>query len=130
MRSLAKVLFIGIALAAAPAAAGQRLDPDAQLRKLLEGRTAGKPVNCISLTDTRSSRIVDGKAIVYGWGRTIYVNVPRSGAEDLDSNDIMVTKPFGSQLCSVDAVRFVDRSGGFPRGFVQLGQFVPYTKAK
>jgi hypothetical protein len=124
------LLLLGAALIAAPATASQRPTPEDQLAKLLEGREAGTPVNCLSLTNTRTSRVIDGKAIVYGTGRTIWVNVPRSGAQSLREDDVMVTKPFGSQLCSVDTVRFVDRAAGFPRGFAQLGDFVPYTRAK
>ena len=130
MRNLSPILILGALLAAAPAVASQQSDSDAELQKLLEGRVAGKPVNCLNLTETRNSQIVEGKAIVYGTGKTIYVNVPRSGADSLRDDDIMVTRPFGSQLCSVDSVRFVDRAGGFPRGFAVLGEFVPYTRTK
>jgi hypothetical protein len=124
------MLVLGALLAAAPAVASQQPDSDAELQKLLEGRVAGKPINCLNLTQTRDSRIIEGKAIVYGSGKTIWVNVPRSGAESLRDDDIMVTRPFGAQLCSVDSVRFVDRAGGFPRGFAVLGDFVPYTRTK
>jgi hypothetical protein len=129
MRNLAPLLVLGALSLAAPATA-QQPTPDAELQKLLEGRVAGKPVSCLSLTETRNSRIIEGKALVYGTGKTIWVNVPRSGADSLRDDDIMVTRPFGSQLCSVDSVRFVDRAGGFPRGFAVLGEFVPYTRAK
>ncbi len=130
MRNLTPMLVLGALLAAAPAVASQQPDSDAELQKLLEGRVAGKPINCLNLTQTRDSRIIEGKAIVYGSGKTIWVNVPRSGAESLRDDDIMVTRPFGAQLCSVDSVRFVDRAGGFPRGFAVLGDFVPYTRTK
>lgn len=131
MRSLTTILLVGAAFAAtAPAAASQRPTPEAELQKLLEGRVAGKPVNCLSASQRRQSKIIDGKAIVYGSGKTIWVNIPRSGAESLDEDDIMVTKMTGSELCSIDTVRFVDRGTGFPRGFAQLGEFVPYTRTK
>ena len=104
---------------------------EAKLTAALAGRVAGKPVDCISLRDIRSSQIIDGTAIVYdtGGGRLL-VNRPRMGAESLDSDDILVTKTYGSDLCSLDTVSLVDRGARMQRGFVGLGQFVPYTKVK
>jgi hypothetical protein len=39
-----------------------------------------------------------------------------------------VIERFGSQLCTTDIIRTVDRSGGYITGAVFLGDFVPYTK--
>jgi hypothetical protein len=104
---------------------------EAELAKLLDGRVAGKPVNCISMTNSQQSRIFDGTAIVYqATGRTVYVNRPKIGADSLDNDDVLVTKTWGSQLCSLDQVRLFDRVSRFPRSFVSLGEFVPYTKPK
>lgn len=114
-----------IALSAAAGAAS--LAPDARLAKMLDGRVAGKPVDCINLRDIQSSQIIDKTAIVYRIGKRLYVNRP-SGAYQLDSDDILVTKTIGSQLCQIDSVRLVDRTSHFPSGFVTLGEFVPYTK--
>lgn len=130
MPKLIPSLILGAALAVAPASAIARDTPDAQLAKLLDGRVAGKPTDCISLNTARSSRIIEGKAIVYEVGSRLYVNVPRSGADTLRDDDLLVTKTIGSQLCRMDAVNLVDRSARFPRGFVVLGDFVPYTKVK
>lgn len=125
-----KILFslAAVALLAAPAAAAPRLHGEAQLAKMLEGRTAGKPVDCIDLSRVYSSQIVDGTAIVYDSGRTLYVNRPRGGAESLDDLDVMVTKPFDHQLCRVDVVQVLDGGSHFFKGSVFLGDFVPYTR--
>lgn len=117
-------------LAGAAADAKPRLTPEQALAKVLEGRVAGEPVDCIYTPRVMSTRIYDKTAIVYDAGNTIWVNRPESGARMLDDNDIMVTTPFGSQLCSVDIVRMIDRGAGFWRGSVGLGQFVPYKKVK
>lgn len=132
MTKLLKTLLAGVALVAAPAALaqGDRSTPEAKLQKMLDGRVAGKPVDCISLPMTTSTTIIDGKAIVYRSGSTLYVNTPRSGADLLDDNSILVTRTFGSDLCSIDSVRLLDRTSQFPRGFVLLDKFVPYTKPK
>ncbi|MFN3469888.1 MAG: hypothetical protein ACK4G2_03790 [Novosphingobium sp.] len=116
-------------LAGAATAAKPRPTPEERLARTLEGRVAGKPVDCIYLPRVTSSYIVDKTAIVYDAGSTIWVNRPASGAAMLDDNDIMLTTPFGAQLCNVDIVRLIDRNVGIWRGSVGLGQFVPYTKA-
>ncbi len=114
---------------AASLEAKPRLTPQQRLNKLLEGREAGKPVHCISNFDTRDMQVIDGVAIVYGWGNTIWVNVPKN-AKDLDDDDILVTHTSGSQLCDLDIVHTVDRTGHFTTGFVSLGEFVPYRRVE
>ncbi|MBS0502754.1 MAG: hypothetical protein JSS55_02930 [Proteobacteria bacterium] len=106
------------------------LPPEARLDRMLEGRVAGRPVDCINLRDIRSSQIIDGTAIVYQVGGKLYVNRPRGGASSLDRDDILVTNTVTSQLCSIDVVHLVDRTSRFQTGFVQLGEFVPYAKPK
>jgi hypothetical protein len=118
------LLMAGTAAEARPRPTGEE-----QLAKLLDGRVAGKPVNCIRLNTVQSSTVIDKTAIVYGSGSTIYVQRPRTGASSLDSNDILVTQLTTPQLCSVDVVQLRDRNGHFWRGFVGLDQFVPYTRA-
>jgi hypothetical protein len=125
-----RTLFIAAIMVASPAFAAKRDTPDMQMTKLLAGRVAGKPVNCISLTGSQSSQIIDGTAIVYRVGGRLYVNTPRSGASTLNDDDILVTRTIGSQLCSIDTVDLIDRASRIQRGFVILGQFVPYEKPK
>jgi hypothetical protein len=127
-------LFAGVFVLAAFAAAvaspslGER--GEAALAKSLEGRIAGKPVDCIQQYEIRSSEIVDGTAILY-WtaGNRVYVNRPAIGKESLRRGKVLVTDTHTNQLCSVDTVKLLDNGSGFPAGFVGLGAFVPYTKA-
>jgi hypothetical protein len=125
---------VGLAMAAILAvvpAAGQakeKLEGEAKLAKMLEGRTAGEPVNCISNSMIRDTTVIDNTAIVYRVGSTLYVNKPQN-PESLDDDAIMVTRLATNQLCSVDTVQLRDRTmPSFWRGFVALGQFVPYKK--
>lgn len=128
MRKIAIAIAIGAALLTGPVLeAKPRLTPQQRLDKLLEGREAGEPRSCISTADTRDMQVLDKTAIVYRSGSTLYVNVPRN-ADQLDDDDIMITKVFGSQFCSLDIVQTVDRSGHFPTGFISLGDFVPYKR--
>lgn len=130
MRALA-IALAATALVAGGAAvqAKPRLTPEQRLEKLLEGRVAGKPTSCISSFDTRDMEIIDGVALVYKSGTTLYVNKPRN-PEDLDSDDILVIRPTGSQLCRLDMVNTVDRMGHFTTGFINLGDFVPYRRVR
>ena len=100
----------------------------AELAKAIEGRVPGKPVDCIPLSATRTSKVIDGTAVIYNWGRTIYVNQPKVGAENLRQWNIMVTKPTSSQFCRLDVVHMVDQTTHMQTGFISLGQFVPYTR--
>jgi hypothetical protein len=118
------------AVAFAPAAAAPRLHGEAELARLLEGRTAGAPVDCIDLNRVHSSQIIDRTAIVYDAGNTLYVNRPRAGAESLDRFDAMLEKPWNHQLCRVDVVRLLDTGARFEKGSVFLDDFVPYTRVK
>ena len=130
MRALA-IALAATALVAGGAAvsAKPKLTPEQRLEKLLEGRTAGKPTSCISQSDTRDMEVLDGVALVYRSGTTLYVNKPRN-PEDLDSDDILVIRPSGSQLCRLDMVHTVDRTGHFTTGFINLGDFVPYRRTQ
>ncbi len=132
MRLHIPMIFAAAALAAIPATASarERLAPEDQLAKLLEGRVAGEPQNCIPLSMARSSQVIDKTAIVYRVGSTLWVNRPEGGASSLDDDDILVTKLSGSQLCSIDAVQLHDRSSHMYSGFVSLGKFVPYRRVK
>ena len=131
MRHLIPALVAAAAVAAAPAAtAREKLEPEAQLARLLEGRVAGEPQKCIPLSTTRSSQIIDKTAIVYKVGSTLWVNRPDGGAESLDDDDILVLRTSGSQLCSIDTLELHDRTSRMYSGFVSLGEFVPYRRAK
>ncbi|AOH85481.1 hypothetical protein AWL63_17605 [Sphingomonas panacis] len=113
---------------AVPAQAKERLTGEAQLAKMLDGRVAGKPVDCLSLTQIRSSQIIDDTAIVYTTSDgTMYVNRP-SGANFLDDDDILVSEPRGGQACRMDIVRLIDRGSRMPGGSIGLNDFVPYPR--
>lgn len=130
MRKIAIALVAASAVLAGPALeAKPRLTPEQELAKLTEGREAGAPVHCISNFDARDMRVIDGTAIVFGWGNTIYVNVPRN-AEDLDADDVMVTRSMGGQFCDLDIVHTMDRGSHFYSGSINLGEFVPYRRIK
>lgn len=117
------------ALLAMPAAdARTKQTGEQRLAKMLEGREAGKPVNCIPYSQTQNTTVIDKTAIVYRVGATIYVNRP-DNVDKLTDDDIMVTKLYTSQLCSNDTIQLHDRNAGnMWNGFLGLNEFVPYRK--
>jgi len=123
--------LIGASLAAGSAALARqpvRERGEADLTAQLAGRVPGKPVDCVSLSQIEGQNIVDRTAIVYrGMGGTIWVNRPR-GAEMLREDDVPVQFVYGSELCKLDQIKLLDRMTRMERGFVGLGQFIPYTK--
>ncbi len=126
--ALSLAALAGLALTAGPADARARLNGDEKLAKLLEGRVAGEPRSCINTRVNSQSQIIDRTAVVYGSGRTIWVNVP-ANARDLDDGDAMLTRQYSSNLCRQDIVTTFDANGGFYTGNVFLSDFVPYTRA-
>lgn len=130
MRKLIGTVLAAAAVLALPplASARERIAPEAKLAKLLQGRVAGAPVDCIYSPSIRETRIIDDTAIVYRVGKVYYVNRPENGASMLDDDDVLVTRLHGTQLCSIEIVELRDRSTQFYSGFVSLGKFVPYRK--
>lgn len=117
------------ALGAAPAAAGERRTPEAELARATDGRIAGEPVRCLDTRRFSSTSIIDGTAIVYrAPGDTLWVNRPRSGARSLDDWDVLVTRQYTGSLCRGDIVRLYDRSSMSQNGSILLGEFVPYRR--
>lgn len=129
MKRIASLLAAAVVLAA-PVGAAARDTADTKFEKAVAGRVAGAPVRCISLGGITSSQIIDGKAIIYRVGSKVYVNQPRSGADQLDDRDVLLTRNVGTQLCGADTVQLIDSSSRAIRSFVVLGDFVPYTRTK
>jgi hypothetical protein len=130
MRNFFALLAGSVLLVAAQAEAAPRDRGEARLARALEGRVAGEPVDCLPLHSIRSSTVIDDTAILYDAGSTIYVNRPRAGREQLNQWDALVTRPFGSQLCSVDSVRLYNPSSRMETGVIFLGEFVTYRRVE
>ena len=124
-------LLAGVALAltgaTAVSAESLREKGEARLARMLEGRTPGEPVSCITAIRSNDLRVIEEVGVVYDSGDTIYVARP-SDPRQLGRNDVPVFNRFGGQLCKSDVMRTVDRFEGFTSGVVFLGDFVPYRK--
>ena len=121
------VFAMAVLAAAIPVSAAQEKG-EAKLAKILDGRVAGAPVHCLDSSQRRNMEVIDGTALVFKDGKTIYVNRP-AGANFLSWSDVPVFKIWGSQLCDKDLVHLRDRSSGLPGATLSMGEFVPYTRA-
>ena len=99
----------------------------ARLAKMLEGRTAGESVSCIPVLRPNQFEVIEGVALVYDSGDTLYVARP-TDPETLRRDDVVIVDRRTSQLCNTDVVRTVDRNSGYFTGVVFLGKLVPYKK--
>ncbi|MEO6389237.1 MAG: hypothetical protein ABIT16_05940 [Croceibacterium sp.] len=118
----------GLLLATTTASAETRAEKnEARVARMIEGRTAGEPVNCISALRSNSIEVIDHVGVVYDAGDTVYV-ARASDPRMLSTFDTLVINRYGSQLCTNDMMRTVDRYNGYITGVVFLEDFVPYTK--
>jgi hypothetical protein len=129
MKTLALILAgAAMALTGTVASAETRAEKsEARLARMLEGRTAGEPVKCINAFNGNNIQVIEHVGIVYDAGRTIYV-ARTTHPDQLDSWDVPVIERFGSQLCSNDIMRTIDRSSGHITGVLFLDDFVPYRR--
>ena len=101
---------------------------EAELAKLLEGRVAGEPRDCIRTLGSRNINQIDGTALTYRDVDTIWVNYTRN-PESIDESEVMVIKRFSAtSLCRTDQIELVSRTGGFLSGVIFLDEFIPYAK--
>ena len=100
---------------------------EARLAALLKGRAAGTPLSCLPGFQSDQLEVIEGVALVYGRGDTIYVARP-SNPQSVRWDDVVVINRSGGQLCSTDIIHTVDRVSGFTTGVVFLDKFVPYKK--
>lgn len=116
-----------LALAASPAASVDRPTAAQRLAKLLEGRTAGEPRQCLDRIREDGYKTLGG-ALVFRFGSVIYVNRTTGGCEHAGNADAIVLQGGLSRLCQGDIARVVDPRTGMDSGTCRLGAFVPYTR--
>jgi hypothetical protein len=100
---------------------------EAKLARMIEGRTAGQPVSCITTPRSNKLQVIEHVGVVYDAGDTVYVSRP-SDPKQLGRSDVVIIDRLGSQLCKTDVNRTIDRSHGHVTGVVFLSDFVPYSK--
>lgn len=122
--------LLATALTGSAATAQRPYDPQAQLARALAGRIAGPAQPCINLNQVTRTEVIGGVGIIYRINGRVFLNRPRAGLEWLERDSILVMQPVVSQLCRNEPMQLIDRTGGIQRGFVTLGEFVPYTRRR
>ena len=122
--ALIPIAALGLLGAAAPAAHRQ----DA-LASALEGRIAGKPVDCVPNARLNGPEIIDEKTLIYREsGRRIWRNDLIGQCPGLRPMDTLIVDVFGSQLCRNDHFRALTPGTRIPGAICRLGSFTPYDK--
>lgn len=131
--ALTATIALGALALAAPVGASaeqaQQTRGEQRLAKVLDGRTAGTPTDCVPSRPSARMYVIDGTALVYDTGRTIYVNYT-SDPESLDDDDLLVVRDPSPSLCRTTQITTRDRTGHFFTGAIFLTDFVPYTRVK
>ena len=129
MKILATIAAVSALALTGAAASAETLAEKGEARhaRMLEGRTAGEPVSCISTPRSNKLEVIEGVGVVYDAGDTIYVS-RASDPKQLGRMDVVIVDRFGSQLCKTDVNRTVDRYQGHVTGVLFLSDFVPFTK--
>jgi hypothetical protein len=100
------------------------------LTKALDGKVAGKPVDCVTANAaTNFTRVSDDILLYRTGGKTVYQNTLPNRCFGLgNDDDILVFKRYGSGYCKGDLIRRVDRFSGIQDSTCQFGAFIPYKK--
>ena len=94
----------------------------------LVGRTAGPAQRCVPVELARPLRIVDERTVLYGSGRTIWVNRLPNACPGADRMDTLIAEPTGARYCNGDFIRLLDPATRIPGPVCVLGDFVPYSR--
>ena len=134
-KSLIVLIAAGAGAATFAAGAGVSQDrpsrAEADYRKLVAGKTPGKPVSCIDTRFTRPSLSAYGDKLIYRVSRKlVYVSETNGGCQGVGLNDVLVTRQYQTRLCRGDIAQTVDRQTGIGTGGCALGSFTPYTAAR
>ena len=134
--ALALGLLAGTAALAQPEPPASQPPPttkgEAELARVLKGRTAGAPQRCIrSLGFGQPIRTINRTAYVFGQGDVIYVQ-RTTNPQDIDRRfALSITRletTSGVEICRTDPAESFDRALGVPRAAVIFTDFIPYTR--
>lgn len=92
----------------------------------LAGRVAGPAQTCVPTRPTTNLRVVDDSTLVYGSGRTVYLNHLRAACSGLNPTTTLIFDLHASQYCSGDHFRTIETGASVPGPACLLGDWVPY----
>ena len=108
---------------------GQNSKAERELAHELEGRTAGTPTDCVSISSVDGPQIIDSRTILYRQsGKTLWRNDLESECRSLAPMNTMILEVHGSQICRNDLFRVLEPGTSIPSGYCRMGKFTPYRK--
>jgi len=116
----------------APEPTHRAADRQQELEKLLAGKVAQKPINCLPHWSSSDMRVIDDETIAYrDGGRRTYVTHMNGVCSNLSTGSAaLLTKLYGSSdLCRGDIAHVVDTATGMTIGSCSYGDFTPYVTA-
>ena len=126
------ILAFALALAGCatqPQPATRTAEAQAELNKLLAGKTAGAPITCLQHYRANDMIRIDDSTVAFRQGSKIYVNHLRGVCSNLTSSFYaLVTRGNGMGLCRGDIAEVRDTSTGTLVGACGLGDFIPYSR--
>ncbi len=130
MRRLAWMAALLVGACATPQQqAATEAKRDQELTKVLAGRVAGQPENCIPTGFIDGPQVI-GDSLVYRQnGKRLWRTQVRDRCPFLRNDQIVVSILYGTQVCRNDRFRLIDRGSRIPSGDCTFGEFVPYDKA-
>ena len=132
VRPVCTAALMSLAAVVLPACTQQDAD-SAPASRAPAAKVVGDPVSCVSLNQIRSSRVHDDRTIDFEMtGGRVYRNTLPNRCPGLGAEESFTYETSLSQLCSVDIIYVLDRSGGGVRrgAGCGLGSFVPVELEK
>jgi len=134
MRVIALLLAGGLlaCCTTAPEPTHRAADKQQELEKLLAGKVAQRPVNCLPHYSANDMRVIDDETIAYrDSGRRTYVTHMNGVCSNLAAgHSALVTRLVGSpDVCRGDIAHVVDTATGMTIGSCSYGDFTPYVTA-
>lgn len=119
-----------IAFAATTAVACTQLGlrtPPTPLQELA-GRTPGAPQSCVVIQRSEPLRLGAERTILYGRGRTVWVNRVGPDCAGIRRQDILIAEPLGARYCRGDRLRSLDPVSRTAGPGCLLSDFIPYRR--
>lgn len=129
---IAALSIASLATSSTATGSSNQSQASAKLAKALAGRTAGPAVKCVPNFRNESMKVIDDQTILFGQGRTVYLQKPAGGCPSLRLGGYsLVARQFASnRMCQGDINEVVDVRNGVTVGSCVFAPFVPYTKGR
>ncbi|HEY7007105.1 MAG TPA: hypothetical protein VH392_11575 [Sphingomicrobium sp.] len=105
-------------------------DGQRTLDRLLAGKVAGRPTDCVPNYNISSSSTIDGRTIVFDRPGTAYLIHLTPGCEMIENHSYaLLSRQFGGLgLCRGDIQHVIDTVSRTTAGSCGVAEIIPYTR--